>query len=64
MVIPGKFYGYTVAISPTDWRFAKGHRIRIAITSGDLPLVSPDAPAGTVTIANGPDGSWVDLPLR
>jgi putative CocE/NonD family hydrolase len=63
-ITPGEFNDYTVAISPTHWRFAKGHRICIAITSGDLPLLPPDAPAGTVTIANGPDGSWVDLPLR
>jgi predicted acyl esterase len=63
-ITPGQFNDYTVAISPTDWRFAKGHGIRIAITSGDLPLVPPDALAGTVTIANGPAGSWVDLPLR
>jgi predicted acyl esterase len=63
-ITPGEFNDYTVAISPTDWRFAKGHQVRIAVTSGDLPLLPPDAPAGTVTIANGPDGSWVDLPLR
>lgn len=63
-ITPGEFNDYTVAISPTHWRFAKGHQIRIAVTSGDLPLLPPDAPAGTVTIANGPEGSWVDLPLR
>ncbi|MFF0501927.1 CocE/NonD family hydrolase [Nocardia aobensis] len=63
-IAPGEFNDYTVAISPTHWRFAKGHQIRIAVTSGDLPVVPPDAPAGTATIANGPEGSWVDLPLR
>jgi predicted acyl esterase len=61
---PGEFYDYMVAISPTHWRFAEGHQIRIAVTSGDLPLLPPDAPAGTVTIANGLEGSWVELPLR
>jgi predicted acyl esterase len=63
-ITPGEFNDYAVATSPTDWRFAKGHRIRIAVTSGDLPLIPPDAPAGSVTLANGPGGSWVDLPLR
>jgi hypothetical protein len=38
--------------------------MRIAITSGDLPLVPADGPAGTVTIAIGPDGSWAEFPLR
>lgn len=65
VVVPGGFYDYTVSIRPTDWRFAKGHRLRIAVTSGDVPLLPPDASTGsTVTIANGAHGSWVDLPLR
>ncbi|MGW8815943.1 CocE/NonD family hydrolase [Gordonia terrae] len=63
-ITPGEFHEYTVPISPTHWRFAKGHRIRVAVTSGDLPLIPPDAPTGMVTIANGAGGSWIDLPLR
>ncbi|GAB3288727.1 hypothetical protein GCM10027563_24860 [Parasphingorhabdus pacifica] len=55
---PGEFNDYTVAISPNHWRFAKGHQIRIAVTSGDPPLIPPDAPTCTVTIANGPEDSW------
>jgi predicted acyl esterase len=64
-VTPGHLNDYEVAIRPTHWRFSQGHRIRIAVTSGDVPLLLPDAATGsTVTIANGADGSWVDLPLR
>jgi hypothetical protein len=64
-VTPGQFNDYEVSIRPTHWRFAKGHRLRIAVTGGDVPLLLPDASTGsTVTIANGADGSWVDLPLR
>jgi len=62
-ITPGEFNDYVVAISPTHWRFAEGHQIRIAITSGDVPLLFPDAPLGAVTIAGGPEGSWVELPL-
>lgn len=64
ILTPSQFYDYEIAIRPTHWRFAEGHRMRIAITSGDLPLIYPDAPAGTVTVANGPGGSWVEFPVR
>jgi len=64
-VTPGQFNDYEVSIRPTHWRFSKGHRLRIAVTSGDVPLLLPDVSTGsTVTIANGADGSWVDLPFR
>lgn len=64
-VTPGQFNDYDISIKPTHWRFAKGHRLRIAVTSGDVPLLLPDATTGsTVTIANGANGSWVDLPWR
>jgi len=63
-ITPGVFNDYQVEVRPTHWRIVEGHRIRIAITSGDVPLLPPTAPLGTVTIANGPEGSWVDLPLR
>lgn len=64
-VTPGQFNNYEISIRPTHWRFAEGHRLRIAVTSGDVPLLLPDSSTGsTVTIANGADGSWVDLPWR
>jgi predicted acyl esterase len=64
-VTPGRFDDYEVSIRPTHWRFAQGHRLRIAVTSGDVPLLLPDASTGsTVSIAHGAGGSWVDLPLR
>lgn len=64
-VTPGRFYDYEVSIRPTHWHFSTGHRLRIALTSGDVPLLLPDASTGsTVSIANGTDGSWIDLPFR
>ncbi|MGY0390666.1 CocE/NonD family hydrolase [Nocardioides sp. WG-D5] len=64
-VSPGQFNDYEISIRPTHWRFEKEHRLRIAVTSGDVPLLLPDATTGsTVTIANGAIGSWVDLPWR
>ena len=61
-VVPGQVKEYVISVWPTDWRFQKGHRLRISLTSGDYPKVAADAPSGTVTIDTGQGGSYVDLP--
>jgi len=34
---PGRFYDFEIAIAPTTYTFAAGHRLQLRLTSGDLP---------------------------
>jgi hypothetical protein len=60
-VEPGKPTEFPVHVWATHWRFAKGHSIRLSVSSGDLPRIEPDAPAGTVDVLTGAGGSYADL---
>ena len=60
-VTPGQFYDFEVPIWPTHWHLASGHRLRLSISSGDVPRVNPDAPSGNVTIELGERGSNLEL---
>lgn len=62
-VVPGRAETYRVQVWPTDWRLAKGHQLRVSVSSGDVPRIEPDAPLGTVTVLTGRGGSSVDLPV-
>ena len=55
--------GYDVEVWPVHWRLAEGHRLQVSISSGDVPRIHPDAPAGEVTVHTGRGGSYVDVPL-
>ncbi len=63
-VVPNQLTDFVVSVWPADWRFPKGDRLRLSITSGDFPKIAPDALAGTVTVATGQGGSFVDLIAR
>jgi putative CocE/NonD family hydrolase len=43
---PGQFYDFEIAIAPTDYTFAPGHRLQLRLTSGNLPNALP----GTLTL--------------
>jgi predicted acyl esterase len=60
-VVPNQPTDFMISVWPTDWRFPKGDRLRLSITSGDYPKIAPDAPNGTVTVLTGQGGSFVDL---
>jgi putative CocE/NonD family hydrolase len=38
---PGRYYGYELAIWPTAYEFAKGHRLQLRLTSYDFPTHLP-----------------------
>jgi putative CocE/NonD family hydrolase len=63
-VTPGEQLDLDVTVWPTDWLLGPGHRLRISLTSGDLPKIAPDAPDGTVTVATGQGGSYIELSTR
>lgn len=63
-VSPGQAADYTIELWPTHWRLRAGHAFRITISSGDLQMIEPVAPAGEiVTIYAGKHGSTFDLPV-
>ena len=62
-VTPGQVVRYEVEIWPTHWRFRAGHRLQLSISSGDVPRLHPDTPAGTVTITTGAGASELRLPV-
>jgi hypothetical protein len=63
-VTPGEQLDLNVQIWPTDWLLMPGHRLRISLTSGDYPKIATDAPDGTVTVATGQGGSFIELSAR
>ncbi len=60
-VVPNQPTDFVISVWPMDWRLPKGDRLRLSVTSGDYPKIAADAPSGTVTVATGQDGSFVDL---
>jgi len=62
-VDPGRVYDAVVHVWPKHHRFPKGHRLRLAISSGDFPEITADAPPGTVTVLTGAGGSSAVIPL-
>jgi predicted acyl esterase len=62
-IAPGTLYDFPVHVWATHWRFAAGHRLRLSVSSGDLPRIEPDAPPGSVDIVTGAGGSYADVPV-
>jgi len=53
-MIPGQVYELRIDIDCTAWRFSRGNRIRLAVSSADWPNVWPTPQAGTNRIFRGP----------
>jgi uncharacterized protein len=52
-VPPGEFLDYELVLQTIHWRVQAGHRLRLSLSSGDVPALVPDVPAGTITVALG-----------
>jgi putative CocE/NonD family hydrolase len=59
---PGKSYKVRVVLDHVAYRFPKGHRIRVAISTAYWPLIWPSPEPVTLTLATGK--SELDLPVR
>jgi putative CocE/NonD family hydrolase len=59
---PGKSYKVRVALDHVAYRFPKGHRIRVAISTAYWPLIWPSPEPVTLTFATGK--SELELPVR
>jgi hypothetical protein len=47
----------------TSWTFAPGHRIRLAVTNAQFPMIWPTPSAMTLRLLLGPDATRLRLPL-
>ena len=63
-LIPGKTYPLEIELHFTSWTFKKGHRIRIAISNGQWPMIWPNPSAMEMTLySGGSDPSTLILPI-
>jgi hypothetical protein len=60
--VPGDFYDVTVALDETGYRLARGHRLRLAVSTAYWPMVLPSPRPVTATIRAGAD-SELTLPI-
>ncbi|WJJ94455.1 CocE/NonD family hydrolase [Neopusillimonas aromaticivorans] len=59
---PGVPVTLTTAIHFTTWRFKPGHRIRLAVSNAQFPMIWPSPTAGTTRLFSG-QASWIELPV-
>lgn len=62
---PGMVYELRIPMIPTGWVLKKGHRVRLAVSSGDFPNLWPTPEPGTIQIFGGSRGKYsrVTLPV-
>lgn len=61
-LVPGKATALNASIHFTTWRFKPGHRIRLAVSNAQFPMIWPSPTAGTTRLLMGAD-TWVELPV-
>jgi len=61
---PGKVYPLEIEMHVTSWVFPKGHRIRLAISNAQWPMILPTPYAMTTSLVlGGNEGSRITLPV-
>jgi len=61
-LVPGRRYRVRVPLIDTGYAFARGHRIRVAVSTTYWPLIWPSPEPVTITLVTG--ASSIDLPVR
>jgi predicted acyl esterase len=61
-LVPGKQYKIRVPLVDVGYSFAKGHRIRVAVSTTYWPLIWPSPEPVTITLTTGK--SALELPVR
>lgn len=59
---PGQPTTLNTSIHFTTWRFKPGHRIRLAVSNAQFPMIWPSPTAGATQLLLGGD-TWLDLPV-
>lgn len=63
-LVPGEIFPLEIETHFTSWVFPKGHRIRVAISNGQWPMLWPTRDLTTTTLTIGGDnGAYVTLPV-
>jgi hypothetical protein len=60
---PGKPFPLEIELHFTSWVFPKGHRIRLAVSNAQWPMIWPTPYAMTTTLFMGAEGSRLLLPV-
>lgn len=61
-MVPDEPTTISTAIHFTTWQFKPGHRIRLAISNAQFPMIWPTPTAGVTQLFTGKN-SWIDLPV-
>lgn len=63
-IVPGEVFPLDIEMHFTSWVFPKGHRIRIAVSNAQWPMLWPTHTPTTTTLAiGGESGARVSLPV-
>lgn len=62
-LVPGQWYDLSFELHFTTWIFRPGHRIRIAVTNAQFPMMWPSPRAMTTSLLVGGGRSAIDLPV-
>lgn len=62
-LVPGQWYDLAFELHFTTWTFHPGHRIRIAVTNAQFPMMWPSPRAMTTSLVVGTSATAVELPI-
>ena len=63
-LVPGEEFDLDIELHFTSWVFEKGHRMRLAVSNAQWPMLWPTPYPMTTTLRlGGEDGSFVELPV-
>jgi uncharacterized protein len=60
---PGRVFPLEIELHFTSWVFPKGHRIRLAVSNAQWPMIWPTPYPAATTLAMGPSGTRLVLPV-
>ena len=63
-IIPGEKFPLEIELHFTSWTFNEGHRVRIAVSNSQWPMLWPTAfPVSTILDIGGQVGAQIELPV-
>jgi predicted acyl esterase len=63
-LVPGKEYALDLDLYLSSWLWPRGHRIRVAVSNAQWPMLWPTPYSMTTTLrVGGPEGSAITLPI-